>query len=214
MRTKTTLFSLAFIAMMFSANVSHAQFDELRAYGGVNVGASLINMLFKSVSYADDPYWTASQIPPVQISADYKLADRFSLGLAVSYAHVGIDYLNPNLTNAQDGEFRDFSMKLDRINVGLRGLFYYTDHEMFDIYSGLRLGMNIYNYDFNSTDLDFTVDGESPFDGLNFSGKAAGFGLQVIGFGANIFPIENVGINLELCIGQPYFATIGVRYRL
>jgi hypothetical protein len=213
MKTRVTVFAVVLLMAVMAPGISRAQFGgDLRAYAGANVGFSVINMLFSSISYADNPGWTASSIPPIQLSFDYKVTERFSLGFAGAFSRANIDYVNDAIAPVGgDNELQNFNAKASRINLGLRGLFYYTDHEIVDVYSGFRTGVNIWSFDISSTDPDSGDNGIDPFSAF---GSGAMFGFQVIPIGINVFPVENIGINFELAVGQPYFAAFGVRYRM
>jgi hypothetical protein len=213
MKTRVTVFAVVLMFAMITPGISKAQFGgDLRMYGGANVGFSVINMLFKSVDYADNAGWKATQIPPIQLSFDYKVTERFSIGLAAAYAMIDIDYTDENiLPVANDGLLQNFNANISRINLGIRAFYYYTDNEVVDVYTGFRTGVNIWNIKMSSTDPDLSDNGVDPFSAI---GKGAMFGFQIVPIGINVFPVENIGINFELAIGQPYFAAFGVRYRM
>jgi hypothetical protein len=212
MKARVSIVALLMTVMVLWSNVSQAQYRGYQSAAGVNVGASLISMLFRAINYADDPGWKSTQIPTIQGVYDYRVSERFSVGGAASFSHIAVDYNNADIGNVVDNELQNFTIGFTRINVGARGLFYYTTSDVFELYSGLRLGVNIWNIKVDSTDPDFAAGLDPLAEASNFA-RAASPGLQVIGLGANIYPVENVGINFEFAIGQPYFAAIGMRYR-
>jgi len=208
---KTRIFALVFVvAAVFSGSKgAQAQYNESMA--GINVGASMINMLFKTFSYADEVGFSTKSIPAIQLSYDYLINDRFSIGGVMAYSRVSLNYQDPNVPQPiVDNEVSHFEASLTRINLGARTLFYYTNKDFVNIYSGLRFGINNYTLKASSNDPDFVED--EVFTGGLFSRSMAP-GAQVILFGANIFPADNFGINLEFAIGQPYFASMGLKYR-
>jgi len=210
MKARVSIIALVMTVMVLWSNVSQAQ--SYQSAAGVNVGASLISMLFRAINYADDPGWKSTQIPTIQGVYDYRISERFSVGGAASFSNISVDYSNDQLTNTLDGELQNFKFGLTRINVAARGLVYYTSSDVFELYSGLRLGVNIWNLNVESTDPDFAAGVDPLAEASNFA-RAASPGAQVIALGANIYPTENIGINFEFAIGQPYFAAIGLRYR-
>lgn len=214
MKSRSIAITVAMTAMLLFSGVAQAQYrGGSESAVGVNVGASLVNLLFRAVSYADQSGWKSSQIPTVQATYDYRVAERFSIGGAVSFSHIGVDYEDVTLPkDSLDGELQNFDLSLTRINIAARAIFYYTTGKSFELYSGLRPGINIWNISADSTDPDFQA-GLDPLDDVKVFARAARPGLQIIGLGANIYPSDNIGINLELCIGQPYFAAIGMKYR-
>jgi hypothetical protein len=207
---KTRIFALLFVAAVFTTGkVAQAQYNESMA--GINVGASMINMLFKTFDYADEVGFSTKSIPAIQLSYDRFLNDRFSVGAAMAYSRVSLNYQDPNVPQpVADGEVSHFEASLTRVNVAARALFYYTNKDFVNIYTGLRFGINNYGLKASSNDPDFVED--DVFTGGLFSRSMAP-GAQLILFGANIFPADNFGINLEFAIGQPYFASVGLKYR-
>lgn len=210
---KTKFLSIIAVAMLICfGNATKAQFSNNTGIVGANVGASLIGLIFKAVDYADDPYWKASSFPSTQLSFDYKLHERFSIGGAASFSNISVDYNNPTIDNVLDGDLQNFKFGFQRINVASRSLLYYVSRDMFDLYSGLRLGVNIWRLSVESTDPDFIEGIEKPLP-EEISGRGVFLGVQLIALGTNIYVAEDLGINFEFAIGQPYFAAIGVRYR-
>ena len=212
MRKKSIVFTVAMAAMLLFSGVAQAQYrGGSESAVGVNVGASLVNLLFRAVSYADESGWKSTQIPTLQATYDYRVAERISIGGAAAFSNIKVDYDNPNLQNIKDDQLQNFNLGLTRINIAARALFYYTTGKSFELYSGLRPGINIWSISADSTDPDFTE--LDPLEDVKMFARAASPGLQIIGLGTNIYPTDNIGINLELTLGQPYFAAIGMKYR-
>lgn len=211
MKMKSIVSVLFFGFTMLLANPVKAQFQEGSSIAGVNMGASLISHIFNAVQLADKTYLESTQIPSLQLSYDYKITRKFSLGVAGSIAFANAKYDNPNFENVVDTALQNFKASLTRYNIALRALYYYDKSDNFDLYSGLRGGLNIWRLKLKSDDPDLEL-GVNPFN-KGFFATPVFPGLQVILFGASIYPIETVGINFELAIGQPYYASIGAKYR-
>jgi hypothetical protein len=211
MKVSRMILAIAIMAAMLSGKSAEAQYRGMESTVGVNTGASLINMLFRAFSYADEPGFQSSGLPVVGLSYDYRVTDWFSIGGAAAFSIANMSYEDPNTNqHVVDGDLTHFSAGFTRINIAARPLFYYVNGDIFEMYSGFRFGINIYNLSAKSDDPDF--DELDPFnEGLFARGAAPG--VQVILAGFNIFPVENIGINLEMAVGQPYFASLGVKYR-
>ena len=177
---------------------------------GVNVGASLLGVLFSSISYADSDFWESTNVPAIQLSADYRMLDRLSVGGAFSFATTRVKYADPNLLPVLDDELSDFDISMNRINAAIRVLAYYTETDMVDLYSGLRMGVNIWGVNASSNDPDL----DAGIDPLGGSFQGSFFGFQAILLGGTFYPVDPIGINFEFCIGQPYFASLVIKYRL
>lgn len=213
MRKRLFMFSAIMATMMMFSGVTQAQYrGGYESTAGINVGASVIGLLFRAINYADDPGWKATQIPTIQGVYDYRVAERFSVGAAASFSHIAVDYVNELIPNDLDGDLQNFEISFTRINIAARGLFYYTTGQSFELYSGVRAGLNIWNIEVDSTDPDF-AQGLDPLGEAKMFARTAAPGFQLIGLGANIYPTDNIGLNFELCIGQPYFAAVGARFR-
>ena len=212
---KSTMIFAVMLTIMLASGAGKAQTNygnnDYRIYAGSNVGLSLINMVFKSVEYADEPGWNTRIIPPVQFSVDYRLHKRVSVGGAFAVSKVWVDYLSTAtpVSPEPDGLISQFAGDLLRLNAGVRGLFYYMARERIDMYGGLKVGLNYWALKTSSADPDFGVTGDP------FSMVDAGFfpAFQIIPFGMTVYPVENFGINFEFAAGQPYFMSLGFKAR-
>ena len=202
------------VAAVFSGSkVSHAQYVEQRgSVIGVNSGLSLINSLIGAFDYAEKEGFSTSGLPVLQVSYDRMLNNRFSIGAAVAYSTVTLEYRDPNVKEPiVDNEISHFEASFNRINLAVRSLFYYTSQDRMDIYSGLRVGFHGYSLKASSEDPDFSP--EDVFRKRYLATKLKP-GMQVILFGTNLYPVERLGINFEVSVGQPYFASMGLRYKI
>jgi hypothetical protein len=180
---------LSFLALSLSFSV-HAQNEAHKSTICVNGGFSLVGTIISAAN------GQTSSIPAIQFTYDYGLTNWFSLGGAVSYQGMNIDYTDSN--------FGDYSTSLKRLNFGLRSLFHYANSGKVDLYSGLRLGYT--NWNVSSTSKDPDYDPNSVFSG-------GGFAPQVILFGFRGYFTEHFGLNSELTVGAPHYFSIGLNYR-
>jgi hypothetical protein len=185
---------------------------------GANAGVSVISVLLKGIvifnsdleGFMNNNYLTVKKPPVFQLSADYHVNDIISLGIAGAYHPVSIFWNNPDIPSVDnDGQIGDFEMSLNRINIGIRGLVHYGYTNNVDLYSGIRLGVNIWDVDFSSNDPEI----KEAFHALNHFPKGIMPGLQIIPFGITVYLEDIIGLNAEFCIGQPYFLTAGVKMK-
>jgi hypothetical protein len=123
---------------------------------------------------------------PKYFNADYGTDDHFSLGVGISRFSI-----------RNGGIFGQTHLTGRSTNIGTRLLWHFGDNPKLDIYTGLRLGFIISNFD----DMSWHEGG------LTVSIPRALFGVR------NYFD-NNVGFNFEVGIGQPYFFNGGIVYRI
>ena len=162
---------------------------------GVQSGFSLASALFNLSEI--DANVDASTPPALQLTYDYALTDRLSLGGGVSYQRF-------NLAYSGYGEAKEnFDVRLSRFNLGVRGLFHYGNSETMDMYSGLRVGLSNWSLDVGTNDPNF--------DPPKANGPA--FAPQLILFGIRGYFTEHFGIGGELAAGAPHVVSLGLHYR-
>lgn len=163
----------------------------------------------------------AQNFPQLNLAYDYGVVKWFSIGGALSYNKVGLDLKDVTYNKTQD--IGDVSLDVSRITIGGRALFHYGNDNRIDMYSGVRLGVGIWTAKVSSSTLDDRLDevinevGGSgiwrTLIGNRVRGSFPMFQAQVVLFGLRGYVTENIGINGELSVGSPYFASIGVNYR-
>jgi opacity protein-like surface antigen len=162
----------------------------------------------------------ANATPTFALNYDYALKNWFSLGLNVTYNQIkiGADKVGVNINDQRyEGEV---GLNIRRTNVGLRSLFHYVNTDRIDVYSGLRLGVNVVRTgliaetdDIPREELLEGLLGNS-FDwalGRNFSSVRPSF--QVIPIGIRAYVTPNIGIGIETAIGVTYYAAANVNVR-
>jgi hypothetical protein len=91
-----------------------------------------------------------------------------------------------------------------RINIGVRGLFHIVRTEHIGLYTGMRLGTNLYSHKSTYGDPQY-------FKKLDVHPSA--FSVQAL-FGFSAYIVQGIGVNTEIAIGPPYFFTIGLTYKM
>lgn len=144
--------------------------------------------------------------PSLQLSYDYFYTDRISLGLAFAYQNIAVTYRNYSYEEAGQTIVDDYGTELRRINISVRGLYWYNPDSRFKLYSGVRLGFS--NWSADTTVPDPTYD---PDRFINVA-LGANFAPQLVLLGTDMGLSKHWHLSAELAIGAPYFAAAGVSY--
>lgn len=141
---------------------------------------------------------------------DYGINNWFSLGGAIAYNKFSLnaDVLNVNL---DDGTTYSgpVDLKLSRTNIAVRPLFHYLNNGRVDLYSGFRLGVNIWSLNFKADEglLPEDVTGRVRDSG-------AGPAFQIIPFGMRGYITPNLALGFETGFGAPHYLSAQLSYRL
>ncbi|MEZ4901173.1 MAG: hypothetical protein R2822_05125 [Spirosomataceae bacterium] len=162
-----------------------------------------------------------NNFPQLNLGYDYGVVKWFSIGGSMSYNKVGLDLKDVKYNKTEN--IGDVNLAVSRITIGARALFHYGNANRVDMYSGVRLGVGIWTVKVKSKALDDKLDDvlkEAGGSGIwrslignRVKGSFPMFQAQVVLFGLRGYLTENIGINGELSVGSPYFASIGVNYR-
>lgn len=175
----------------------------------VNGGVSLVGQIISGLSNSATLGYTTSNysIPAIQLSYDFSAAKWFSIGIAGAYQTMGIKFKDYPYYDANNNLVTgNFKASGNRLNIGVRALFHYGGLDKVDMYSGLRMGYSSWSFKTNS--MDPTFDASSYF-------KSSGHVWpQFILYGIRVYFTENLGINGEIAIGPPYYASFGLNYRI
>lgn len=139
----------------------------------------------------------------VGLNFDVGINRAFSLGLGVSHQKVELDYVDyvwADKNNQLDTE--NVHVNISRINLGLRGLVHYMDHDKIDLYSGMN---------FNFRHFKLTHNSHNPNFDYRVYSLPVNVQLILLGIKASLTP--HWALNAELAYASPYFATAGVCYR-
>ncbi|MDT8309269.1 MAG: hypothetical protein RQ866_07040 [Bacteroidales bacterium] len=206
--------------LFWCAVPGYSQYQKSAEYVtiGANAGVGVISVLLKGIviinselnEFMNTSYLTIKKPPVFQLSGDYHINKNISIGIAGAYHPVSISWDDPDIPSVDnDGRIGDFEMSLNRINIGIRGLIHYDYTDNVDLYSGIRLGVNIWNVNFSSHDPEINEG----FHALNNFPSGIMPGFQIIPFGITVYLEDIIGLNAEFCIGQPYFLTAGVKMK-
>lgn len=180
-----------------------AQNADYRSTVSANVGFSLVGALFEGIGSSTSENVDAYSLPAMQLNYDYGLNNWFSIGGAFSYQMMGIDVKGYSFEQDGTTKTEDYETKVSRLNVAARFLAHYANKGRFDLYSGLRLGYDIWSSSTTSSDPEYDAE---------YFG-AGTFAFQVVIFGMRGYVTDNIGIGTEIAIGSPHLATIGATYR-
>jgi hypothetical protein len=184
----------------FSQNVEGQGVVTLDA--GYSIYANAVKLLLDGIDGAGGSA-EASLTPVIMVGFDYALTDIFSMGVMGAYQNLGADF-QYTWNNGTNDITESVNTAVTRMNFAVTPKFHYGGSENLDLYSGLRVGMNILNFTQNSTDPDFDVPG-------SLSGSRLTIGVTA--FGARYFFTDNIGMNMELSVGTPYAVAAGVNWR-
>jgi opacity protein-like surface antigen len=176
-------------------NAEASTTSDYNSQVSLNAGFSLVGSLLNAISSSGGiEGFKSTSLPAIQINYDYTIEKWLSIGAAASFQKLGYEY-----TDVNDGnEFID--VDLSRLNIAFRPLFHYGNLDNFDLYSGLRIGYEIWSINANTEDYS-----EASF--------ANGFSFQLVAFGMRGYFTDNFGANVELGIGSPHFISMGLNYR-
>jgi len=148
---------------------------------------------------------TATGGPAIVIGADYGLHKRFSLGVQIATQGIKGTVTDHDFVDATNTVItEDFDFTARRSHISLVPKFHYlVDNDKVDLYSGLRLGRVLWKTTNESKDPNFTT-----LDDLSRNS------VGLVAFGAKFYFTENLGANVELNFGPPYFFTFGVAYKI
>ena len=224
---KTYLFLLIFL---LCAVVGFSQNEDYKHVISVQSGASLFSPFRGTVTSSQESSDTTvsfssgkmRNFPQLNIAYDYGVNQWFSIGGAVSYNKVLLDLKDVKYNKTEN--LGDVNLNVSRVTVGARALFHYGNANRIDMYSGVRLGVGIWTVKVSSNSLDNKLDEvlkEAGGNGIwrsllgnRIKGSFPMIQAQVILFGLRGYLTENLGLNGELSVGSPYFASIGLNYRI
>lgn len=187
----------AFLTLTPALLSAQATLESPRSTISVQVGSSfygsVISLFTDDLETVDEDGIDVSRTPVIHASYDYQINDWFSAGGSASFQNFSV--------KSNDG-----NVDVDRFNVGVRGLFHYGSNPNLDMYSGVRVGLNIWNPTFKAATEEFKEDFEADFSGVLPS-------IQFVAFGLRGYFTQNFGLNMEVALGAPYYFTVGVNYR-
>lgn len=193
-----------FLTLALVLGLAGSSFAQNEEYKSVVCGNAAMSLVGDLIDLADDASGaTSTSLPAFQLTYDYGVNKTVSVGIAVSYQSLGVEYVDYD-----DGfETLNGDVTLNRLNFAIRPLFHYANSGMLDMYSGLRIGFT--NWSAKSTVDSDTYDPES----LISSGNTFNFAPQLVLFGMRVYFTDNIGLNLELAAGAPHYFSGGISAR-
>ena len=196
---KTTIISL--LLLFVSSSVLFSQNEDYKSTLSLSVGYSLADHNIIDKSETDNEF-TVGYYPVIQAGYHYTINKRFSIGGLASTQFLVMNYSSYN------GADVNFKKTLVINNYAIRGLVHYGIQYKVNMYSGLRVGITDYMIE---TDQD--LDGDMLIRDTNAS-KIISVSSQLVLLGLQTKLSNHVGANLEICVGQPYFVSLGLTYSL
>lgn len=199
---RTFIFSLILLIVIpFSLQ---AQTEKGHIFISAEMGVSLLASQWQAAS---SPAVIVNTIPAFLGHLDYAIIDVITIGGAFGYQKVTTVERNHTYMNTLGIiKTEDVNITLTRMNFAYRVLFHYVRNENLDMYSGIRMGLNYYQYSTSSKDINYSL-GEESFNEF-------GFAPQLIGLGIRLYVVKDLAINTEIGIGWPSFFSFGLTYRL
>lgn len=189
---KLLVLIIAVFAFTFSNKVK-AQQESGQVVISAGAGYSIISKL---LSVGEN----VKSIPPLYLNADFGVTDNFSVGLAGSYSSISYDDVITSFDDMGNIVEENVNVQGSRNTVAARALFHFGNNPKMDQYAGLRAGMTFWGW-----------NDESLVDEENLS--ANNFSYRLL-YGMRAYLTDNLGVNLEIGIGSPYFFNGGISYRL
>jgi hypothetical protein len=220
---KKYLFSFVFCA--FLTQMTFAQRDADFAPSVVSVHAGLngwqIAALSDNIIGVDD--LTLKATGTYSLTYDYAPIKWFSVGGSLTYNRLKLETPSIGLNIGDRYYEGSLTGRLNRTNVGVRLLGHYVNNERFDLYSGLRVGANIYRASATIESPDFedvdVVGAVLDKIGLNFlnlnTARISGTRptLQVIPLGFRFYVTDRLGIGAESALGPTQYLSANVNFR-
>lgn len=181
---------------------------------GLNGTRASLRLKYNGLPDANSNYYngipkifSSSQIPLINLGVDYGIARRFSLGVAFGFQKITLN------GEANDSTFNNPTLGTDtwtRYHIAVRGDYYIVANENVNLYTGLKIGYNMYTVKstFTKTDPSYISKLHSKVSNPLTTGVQAHFGFSYFFNGM-------IGINTEvgLAIGGPYFFAAGLGFK-
>ncbi len=197
---KKQLVILSLLISGITTNNTFAQSKKGESVITAGVGMSLYFNVLTTQSVTNGA--NTSSLPTLNLTYDYGITESFSLGIAIGHNRLSVTeneraYYDPFGTLLVEQP----TIHLSRTNIALRPMFHWGNNERLDWHAGLRLGYSIWSFSDDSKDPFYTsVNGVSSLGLPSF---------QIL-TGSRIYFTDNLGMTIDVGIGTPYFASIGL----
>jgi hypothetical protein len=144
------------------------------------------------------------------ITYDYGINKWFSLGVGGAFAKFRLSADQITIVRNDGSTYQGpVDLKLSRTTISIRPLFHYGNAKKLDLYSGLRLGVNLYNVN---------VKANEALDPTDVTPRAKASKLrpniQIIPFALRGYLSENFAIGFETGLGAPHYLALQLSYRM
>jgi hypothetical protein len=207
-----SLFLLPFFALCAFTN-AFSQNADYRSTVSVTAGLNVFQIIALADKVFSDSLGAEVDLKATAsygINYDYGINKWFSIGLATGYNR--FQFKSPNIQiDLEDGTtYQGFiDASLSRTNIAIRPLFHYGNKGRIDMYSGFRIGANIWSANIKADRELLPED----FGDVPLKNAGATLGLQFIPFGLRGYVTEHVGLGFELGLGGPHYAALQLDYR-
>lgn len=198
-----TAFAVILTALTPGKAIAQKYQGQMNATAGASFSLTglFVNAVLDAVDGAGGV--NTSSLPGLNVMFDYGVSDRFSVGGAYYYQSFTSNFSSYVDTNGvtQNG---DFKVALVRQNPAVRLLFHFGDNDDLDTYAGARIGYTLWSV---RSDVPANSGADFDVDAVRSAIRPQGL------FGMRYFFTENIGANVELAVGAPYFMMIGLNAR-
>ena len=207
---KYLLLTLLFaMGLVMKTNAQNAEFkNTISATAGLN-----IFQFFNLVSdYSDETTvnLNANATASYGLTYDYGIKKWFSIGLGGAYNKFDLSADQISVEKDNGTTYTGpIEAKISRTNIGIRPLFHYGNGGRVDMYSGLRIGVNIWSGSVKSNDPDLSTE---DVNGRLRTGATPNF--QFIPFGLRGYVSKNLALGFEFAFGAPHYAAFQLSYRM
>ncbi len=211
MKQKSLLLIPIFALCALTANF--AQNADYRSTISATAGANVFQLFAKLEDPISDSLGSEVKLKATAsygLTYDYGVNNWFSIGLATSYNKMSLKSSSIDITKDDGSKYvGPIDFKLSRTTIAIRPLFHYGNKGRIDMYSGLRVGVSIWNAKVTA---DETLD---PKDvNSTFRNAGATPNIQIIPFGLRGYITPNIGLGFEIGIGGPHYAALQLNYRM
>ncbi|MFK7951083.1 MAG: hypothetical protein AB8G11_26115 [Saprospiraceae bacterium] len=192
---KTIFLILFTFGFIYSINAQNADYRNNFYVGGGFSAYGILNSItsLQQDSIAPDNItWRSNgrSKPAIQLTYDFALSNKFSVGVAYSYQRFILDVPQYIYSDSK------------RNNIAIRFLWHYVQNERLDMYTAARIGMTFWNESF-----DYDYD---PLDTVEKRRLLA----PQVALGTRYYITQNIGLGIEAALGAPHYFSFGVNYRL
>jgi len=199
---------LTFVLAIFCFSIFAQQATTYKSKISLQAGSSFLGLVVNQLNVSNYASLNSSFASPVgQLTYNYFIEPKFSLGAVVSYQYYSFD-LQISTVDA-------FEAKLNRISAGIRASFHYVNTDKLNLYSGLKIGGTFWKLNAKSDALKQFLTLLPVRIPINpeISLYQIGFSPQLVLFGLDFYFTKNFGINGEICLGPVYSIAGGVTAR-